>query len=39
MLMMYNRLDECEPESPCGVYLNGGEMLSHLYQLPGGLWG
>ncbi len=35
-LMMNNRLAECERVSPSGVYLNGGEMLSHSYQLPGG---
>lgn len=35
-LMMNNRLAECERASPSGVYLNGGEMLSHSYQLPGG---
>lgn len=35
-LMMNNRLAECERVSPSGVYLNGGEMLSRSYHLPGG---
>ena len=36
-LMMNNRLSEFECAGPSGVYLNGREMLSHSYQLPGGL--
>lgn len=38
-LMMNNRLSEFECASPSGIYLNGREMLSHSYQLPGGLRG
>lgn len=35
-LMMNNRWAEYVRGSPSGVYLNGGEMLSHSYQLPRG---
>ena len=35
-LMMNNRKAESERASPSGIYLNGGEMVSHSYQLPGG---